>query len=414
MKTTRYRRTYLSQYLVVILALILIVGLGFLSHWAMQQVPYEDQFVIPWAAGRSWLLEGVNPYDQQVIQLARSTLANAAFQGQMPQAAEFTEPVLNLVFSLPLSLLPYEIARTIWVVLLLVSLAGMGFLMLKLSKWKTSLPEKALVVILLVTWLPGLQMALMGSATPIVLALLLFGIDALLSGKDTLAGFLLALTFGAVQITFLILLLLVLWVVFHRRWSILVAYFSGLGFLWIVSLIILPAWPSGWLGAILNNYFNLDWIHTPLMALSGVLPGISQYLSIGLHIGFAIYLLVVWIASLNSEEPVVGWRLFAILNLAFLFQPENPVNQLYLTLPALFLAFRFWSERWGIVGRVLSWLILLGAGGLPWLIAEVPLTFTSVNPLTGLVVGLPLVAMAALISVRWWALNLPRLAFERG
>ncbi len=412
MKTTRYRRTYLSQYLVVILALILIVGLGFLGHWVMRQVPYEDHFVIPWAAGRAWLLEGVSPYDQQVIQLARSALANSVFQGQMPQAAEFTAPVLNLVFSLPLSLLPYEIARTIWVVLLLVSLGGMGFLMLKLSKWKTSLPEKVLVVVLLMTWLPGLQMALMGSTTPIVLALLLFGIYALLSGKDTLAGFLLALTFGSVQITFLILLLLVLWVVFHQRWPILVAYFSGLGFLWIVSLILLPAWPSGWLGAILNNYFNLDWIHTPLMALSEILPGISQYLSLGLHIGFAIYLLVVWIASLNSGEPVVGWRLFAILNLAFLFQPENPVNQLYLTLPALFLAFRFWSERWGIVGRTLSWLILLGAGSLPWLTAEVPLTFTRVNPLTGLVVGLPLVAMAALISVRWWALNLPHLAFD--
>jgi hypothetical protein len=289
----------------------------------------------------------------------------------------------------------------------------MGFLMLKLSKWKTSLPEKVLVVVLLMTWLPGLQMALMGSSTPIVLALLLFAIYAILKGNDTLAGFLLALTFGSIQITFLILLLLILWTAFHRRWPILVAYFSGLGFLWIVSLILLPSWPSGWLGVILGNYSNLDWIHTPLMSLSGILPGISQYLSVGLHIGFAIYLLVVWVVSLGPREQAVEWRIFAILNLAFLFQPENPVNQLYLTLPALFLAFKFWSERWGIVGRALSWLILLGVGILPWLVVEYPLTFTSTIPLTELVVALPLVALAALISVRWWALNLPRLAFEK-
>ena len=413
MKTTRYRRIYLSQYLVVALALILVVGLGFLGRWVMQQVPYEDQFVIPWAAGRAWLLDGVNPYDPQVIDLASATLANSAFQGQLPLVAEFTAPVLNLVFSLPLSLLPYEIARTVWVVLLIGCLGGMGFLMLKLSNWKTSLPEKVVVVVLLTTWLPGLHLVLMGSSIPIVLALLLFGVYALLKGKDTLAGFLLALTFGSVQITFLILLLLIFWAVFHQRWSVLIAYFSGLGFLWVVSLILLPAWPSGWLSAILNNYFNLDWVHTPLMPLSGILPGISHYLSIGLHVGFAIYLLVVWGLSLGRREQAVEWRLFAILNLAFLFQPENPGNQLYLTLPALFLAFKLWSERWGIVGRALSWLILLGLSILPWFVTERALTFTSVTPFADLVVVLPLLAMVALISVRWWALNLPRLAFDK-
>ena len=67
MEKTRYRKIYYSQYLVVVLALVILIGLALFSHWAMQQVTYEDQFVIPWAAGRAWLLDGTDPYDAQVI-----------------------------------------------------------------------------------------------------------------------------------------------------------------------------------------------------------------------------------------------------------------------------------------------------------------------------------------------------------
>jgi ABC-type multidrug transport system fused ATPase/permease subunit len=413
MKTTRYKRVYYSQYLVVIIAIVLVAGLALLGHWAMQRVSYEDQFVIPWAAGRSWLLEGLGPYDPQVIQLARTTLSRSEFQGQFPPIAELTEPVLNLVFSLPLSLLPYEIARTIWVTLLMVSVGLSGFLLFKISHWQTFLPEKAVVIVLLMAWLPNLQSVMMGGLAPLVVFLILYGVYAILKGKDTLAGFLLALTFGSVQISFLILILLIIWSLIKGRWSILLAYFSGLAFLWVVSLILLPGWPSGWLGMVLNNYFNLDWVQTPLLAASGLLPGISRYLMIGLHLGFAVILFVVWIMTLNSREPVAPWRFLMLLNLACLFQPMHPANQLGLALPALFLAFRYWSERWGMVGRGLSWLLTLGIFVLPWVTADFPLEFTSGLTFEGLVIWMPIVTLAALLSVRWWALTLPKIASER-
>ena len=85
MEKTRYRKIYYSQYLVVILALVILIGLGLFSHWAMQQVTYEDQFVIPWAAGRAWLLDGVDPYNAQVIQLARTTFLNRILAVDSPR-----------------------------------------------------------------------------------------------------------------------------------------------------------------------------------------------------------------------------------------------------------------------------------------------------------------------------------------
>jgi hypothetical protein len=164
---------------------------------------------------------------------------------------------------------------------------------------------------------------------------------------------------------------------------------------------------------VLNNYFNLDWVQTPLMAASELLPGISRFLMIGLHVGAAVFLLVAWIVTLSSREPVAPWRILLLLNLAFLFQPMHPAHQLGFALPALFLAFRYWSERWGLVGRGISWLLTLGILILPWMTADFPLDFSSRLAFEGLVIWVPIVALAALLSVRWWALMLPKIASER-
>ncbi len=389
------------------LALVVLIGLAFFGQWAMKQFAYEDQFVIPWAAGRAWLLEGTDPYDGEVIQLARSTLNSLEFLGQLPESAELTSPFLNLVFSLPLSLMPYEVARTVWVVLLTVSLAGSGFLMLKMSQWKTSLVEKIVAIFLVAAWLPGLKLVLMGSLTPIIILLILAAVYAIINEQDTLAGFLLALAFGSIQISFLVLLIFVFWSFFHRRWSILIAYFSGLAFLWVVSLIVLRSWPGSWLAVMLRTYPDFSWIRTPLMALANLLPGISNYLSMALHGGLAIYLLTLWFSTLGSKRKEYTWHFLMLLTLAFLFQIENASDVLLLAFPALFLVFRYWSERWRFLGRIVSWLSLIVIFGLPWFTVDVPSVFTGDVLFTGLTIGLPLFVILGMSSVHWWAVKTP-------
>ncbi|MBG0786243.1 MAG: hypothetical protein H0S79_14195 [Anaerolineaceae bacterium] len=303
--------------------------------------------------------------------------------------------------------MPYEIARTAWVVLLAVSLAGSGFLMLKLSHWKTSLLEKVVSILLVAAWLPALKLVLMGSLTPIIIFLILAAVYAIINEKDTLAGFLLALAFGSIQISFLILLIFVVWSLIHRRWSILIAHFSGLAFLWIVSLIVLPSWPVSWLAVMLKLYTDFSWIHTPLMDLANLLPGIANYLSMALHGGFVIYLLTLWFSTFGSIRKEYTWHFLMLLNLAFLFQIENASAALLLVFPALFLVFRYWSERWRLFGRIISWLSLLVIFGLPWFTIEVPSVFTGGVPFTGIVIGLPLFVLLGMSSVHWRAVKTP-------
>ncbi len=409
----RYRRVSISQYMVVSLVVLIAVGLGFLSTMLMKQLPFEDHFVIPWAAGRVWLLEGADPYSERVTQLASQTLADTVYQAQLPDKTVLTEPVLNLIFIIPFSLIPYEISRAIWVVVLMVCLGLIVYFSLKLSGWKISTLEYLGIILLIAAWFPGIQTAMMGQVSPIVILLLLVGIYAILKEQDTLAGFLLALTFGSWQISALVLLLLVVWSITRRRWQILIAFFAGLAFLWVITLILLPSWPLDWLGVMIKNYSGFSWIHTPLIYLAKQLPGINNYLSIGLHAGFGIYLLILFITIVNKTGREFTWKILAFLVLVYLFDVQATIHQVFLVLPAIFLVFRFWSERWGKFGHILSLVLILGIAVTSWILAGPQFGLNESIGFGLLIVGLPLFAFTGMISIRWWALKIPRLPFER-
>jgi len=100
----RYRRTAVSQYLVVTLILFAIIGVGLLGFLMQTRIPFSDNFVIPWAAGRSWLLEGETPYGNAAIETASEALENSSFKARLPESQGFTQPILSLIFYLPSSL----------------------------------------------------------------------------------------------------------------------------------------------------------------------------------------------------------------------------------------------------------------------------------------------------------------------
>lgn len=378
----------------------------------MQRIPFSDYFVLPWSAGRLWLLEGVSPYDETVTSLARSTLNQSSFLGSLPITETLIDPAINLVIYLPFSLIPYEISRVIWTTLLVLIVGLIGYFSTKLSGWRITLIEKIGVIFFCLIWLPGINVILKGQMSPIIVLLILISIYLILKERDTQAGFILALTFGSLPTTGLIILLLIIWCISRQRLSILTAYFSGVAFLFAVTLLLLPSWPLNWLRVILDSFGSWDWIHTPLMTLATILPGIANYLSIFFHVILAVYLVILWITLLGKTGRVFTWKVLAMLVVAYLFHVKAAVSQLYLVIPALFMVFRFWSERWRLFGRSSSWfiLILLLAGS--WLFARPNISFLSDVSMPLLSVGLPVLVFVGMIWIRWWALEIPHLPFE--
>lgn len=408
----RYKRTPISHYVFIGLLLLGVAALCFLSSFVMQRVPFQDQFVLPWAATRMWLLEGVSPYDDAVIALAEETLAESSYLASLPDSATLTDLAINLVFYIPFSLIPYEISRVIWLTMLIIATGAIGYLGLVLSGWKAGRVGKVCVVLMTVLWIPGVNVILTGQLTLIIILLLLLSIYLILHEEDTRVGFILSLTFGSFLTSGLILLFLLIWSISRRRWSIIVAYLSGITFLFIVTLLLIPSWLTDWLRVILDIYTDWTWIHTPLMDCAAFLPGIEKYLSIFLHVVFGIYLLTLCITLLGKSEEEFIWKFLQFLVVAFLFNIQDDVGMLLLVLPGAFLMFRFWSERWRILGFLFTWILIILLAVGSWFLVKSEDLFVEEISMPVLVVCFPILVIIGLIWIRWWAFTIPQLPFE--
>jgi len=405
----RYRRTALSQYILVGLILIALIILGYLFTMAMRSIPFEDHFALPWAAGRAWLLEGVNPYDADLAEIAENAMAEAGFLGQLPEQVVLTHPAITLFLYLPFSLIPFSISRAIWMVILTVLIGMMVYLSIRFTEWSVSTLEEVGVYALLILWYPGIYITLTGHLNLIFIFLALLGLILIKSGRFQAAGFILALTAGLLPLVILVIIFAVLWSIAKRQWSFLVAFFSGITFLMIVSLLMLPGWPLNWLRSVVQTYQDLSWIETPLMTLATILPGIANFISIALHASFGIYLLVIWINIFRKPERVFIWSALAVFVLSFLFDIQYSLFGLYLLIPALCLVIRFSFDRWGLIGKTIAWFILIIISAGSWLLMLPEIKFTGNLSVPVLTVGLPLIIFIGMVWIRWWAVKLTRL-----
>jgi hypothetical protein len=408
----RYRRTVASQYLVVIIVLITIVGFGLLSAFVMSNIPFVDEFALPWAAGRMWLLGGDSPYAPSAFNEAVSAIDESTFRASLPDFQILRHPLLSLVFYLPFSLMPYAAARVIWVIILAICVGLIGFFGIQLSGWKASVFEQFGAILLIVLWLPGVTAILAGHITPITIVLLLAGIYLVVNGQDTTAGLLLSLTFSAFPSSGLILIVLLIWGASQRRWSLLSGYFSGVIFLLVISWLVMPAWFMEWAAIMFETYQGWDWINTPMMSLAALLPGIALPLSIFLHGVLIVYSIMLTITILGQSGRFFIYKLFTIFIIAYLLHVQPSIFLLLLMLPGMFLVFRSWSERWGLFGNLLSWgvLLLIGVGSWLSFFSEIDFTQPSFGP--WLTVGYPLLVLLGMIWIRWWALRIPKLPYE--
>ena len=408
----RYRRTAASQYLILVFVLVSVIGVGVMSAYVMVRVPFTDNFAIPWAAGRSWLLEGESPYASSVGQTAAGAIEESAFLALLSESQVLTQPLMTLVFYLPFSLMPYAISRTIWVTVLSVCVGLIGLLSIRLSGWKIPILGIIAMVFMLLFWQPSVRAILEGYLSPIIILLVLFGVYLILNEQDTTAGFILALTFSSFLTTSLILVAILIWSISKKRWSIITSFFSGLIFLTAISFLLLPAWFRDWASVLVNYLDDWSWIRTPLMDLAALLPGIASPLAIFLHAVIGIYAITLLITILGQSGQIFTYKMCLIFLFAYLLHPQGSTVLIFFVVPAMLMVFRYWSERWGLFGDLISWVLLLVILVGPWLLVYSDLDFATPHEIPLLYWGYPLVILLGMIWIRWWALKIPKLPYQ--
>lgn len=412
MMNKRYRSTAVSQYLMIALILVGAVALGFAGFWMMSRLPFTDHFVIPWAAGRTWLLAGESPYGSSVTAVASEAIDGSPFMAVLPESPIFSKPLLSLVFYLPFSLMPYTIARATWVTLLVLCVGFIVFLSINLSGWKITLPGKIFASVVFLFWLPGVDVIIGGHLSPVIIALVLFSIYMILIGQDTTSGFILALTFSSFLTTGLVLLLILVWAISRKRWSILASYFSGLIFLILIAFLIFPSWFMEWASVLFNMNISWAWFDTPLMALAALLPGIAAPFAIFLHGVFGIFAVVLLITTAGQSGRVFIYKIFSFFTISYLLHVQGSTVYLFYTVPAFLLMLRYLAERWKRFGFLLSWVFLTLVGVGSWLLASFDGDFTQPPEMPLVYIGFPLLVILGMVYIRWWALKIPKLPYE--
>lgn len=408
----RYHRTVASQYLVVAVIIAFIVGFGLLNVFVMSRVNFTDHFAIPWAAGRSWLLEGETPYAPSIVDMANTAIEDSAYLAELPETQVLAQPILSLLFYLPFSLIPYTISRVIWVTILGICVGFTVFLGIRLSGWNLSEFGILGIIFIFIFWLPGAVAILKGQLSPIIIALTLAGIYLVINEQDTTAGFILALTFSSFTSSGLVLIILLIWSISKKRWSMLTSFFSGLIFIIMMSWLLLPSWFMDWASVMFNLYEGWEWINTPLMNLASLLPGISGFLLIFLHAAFTLYGITLLITILGKSGRAFSYKICAILIIVYLFNVQGLIVYLLYVVPALLMVFRFWDERWRLFGKLLSWGLLFLIGSGSWLLVLTYIDFTKPFDVPLLSTGFPLFVLIGLFWIRWWALRIPVLPYQ--
>jgi hypothetical protein len=394
------------------LIIIAAILLGLIFAGVMKRIPFEDHFALPWAAGRFWLLEGINPYEGVSQARVENLLQESGFMAELPDQTVFTQPLLNLFFYLPFSLIPYPISRVIWMVFLTLMVGLIGYFSIKIAGWTLSTSKMLLIVLLLILWLPSAFVIFRGYLNPVIIFLILLGLQLLLNNQDTAAGFVLALTIGSLPISIFILVAIIIWSLSQRRLSVLTAFFSGVAFLIIISLLMLSSWPLDLLRVLMDVFQNTDWLQTSLTQLAGIFPGIETFLNIFLNGFLALYMLYLWITIPKKPDRVFIWKALIVLVVGFLLNLQSSIYLLLLLIPALILVFRFISERWQTAGQILTWILIFALSLGSWLFIIPDLDFSNDLPLPWLSIGLPLFVFVGMIWIRWWAIQIPRLPSE--
>lgn len=400
------KRNNIKPYLLSILIILSIAALAYGNYYLAERIQIRDKFAVRYSAAKLWMGQGISPYSDEVSTTAKMILDDRAYPNSNLEDVYLIEPVYFTLLFLPISLLQFDLARAVWQCIIEISIIFIVLISLKLTGWKISKIAKAILILLGLGSTFGLRAVLFGD--PIILSILLFLLSIYLVQikQETTAGLILALASFSNEFGLIIVILLIAWSISHHNYALIWSYLAGILFLFVTSLLLFGNWFPEWLAVIIKNYPGFDWVATPLMRISTAFKGANQVIGVLLHLGLVIYLLLEWFGAFGKTGKVFVWKISLTLVIVYLLNVFSKPSTMFILIPGIFFFLRFLVERWKIVGKILSWLLILGLVAANWLIFQSKGDWFIVEPSANLLL-MPLITILGLQWTRWWALKLP-------
>jgi len=383
----------------------LLAGLTLANYQFALRAPGGNDFLTRWVGAHAWLRDGINPYDPRVSLRAQEMIyGRPADPASGEDVANFVYPLPAMIFFGPFGLLPYTMARAVWMTLLELCLPAMVILGARLARWNPPMGVMGSLMLFSVMWYHGFRAVVVGQFAVIEALLMTAALLAIQRRHDVWAGLLLALTVAKPQMAFLLAPFAVLWAASQRRWWVVISSVGFLGLLMGVSLLLIPDWPTLWLRQLIDYPTYTD-IGSPISILASAVPPAEVWIERVLTALLLLYLLWEWgQASGKGERPFL-WAAQLTLVITNLVAFRTATTNFVALLPALCLIFAVWSERWGRGSRlsVVLTLSVLMAGLWALFLSTVEGNVES----AAMYLPAPIIILLGLWWARWWARREP-------
>jgi hypothetical protein len=400
------RRAELQIFGVALLSVLALIALTRANYSFTMQNPGGNDFLVHWVGSRALLVDGLSPYSDAVaLRIQTMAYGRPALPGEHELRVAY--PLYSVGIFLPFALVSdYNLARALWMTALEIGLVALALLSLRLTRWKPGIWLLAVFFLFTLTWYHSVRAVINGNAVVLVALFIAGALAAIQSGRDELAGVLLALSTIKPQVVVLLVIFVCVWAISARRSAIVLWTVISLVFLSIGAAFFVPDWPLQNLWEVIR-YPGYNPPGTPGSALATWLPAAGSKLGWGLTILLGILLLVEWSAARGQDFRWFLWTAsLTLVASQWIGIQTDPGNFIVLFTP-LVLVLGMWVQHAGTIGRVMVVLSLVVLFVGLW-----ALFLTTLDPSAGqpqqspiMFFPLPLLLLLGLYWIRWWAIR---------
>ena len=395
-----------NKYLIFAVLITVVIGvLILLNYLYAENYPGGKYFQTQWIAARGVLTDGQSPYsDQLLFKIQESAYGRPAMTGEYE--FRFMYPYYSLLIFTPFGLFKdFVIARAIWMTFLELLLVGLYFLSMNLVNWKAKLLPGFALFIISITFYHNIRAIVDGNLMLVVTLLMVAALIAIRDRKDEAAGVLLAFTTLEIQYVFIGFVLILVYLILHRRYKTIGYLFGSLFLLYGFSFLLLPNWLTGYTQQLLISITN-DPLNTFSLLLRDSLGEIGGRISIAITVMTAIVILVESYFIKKATFTHFLWIFFLTLVVCqWAGIPADPTNFIIL-FPGLIFSLKVISERWQYKGEgvvlLISGFLYLTIWIIFFLLQEKHTLYY--DPGVFFII-LPTAELLLLYWSRWWVIN---------
>jgi hypothetical protein len=391
---------------IIILVLIALVGLTWANYVYALSNPGGNDFLSHWLGTRLFLMEGQSPYSEATSIAIQRFINEEQFANSVEDQVLFVYPFYSIYLFAPYSLIAeFDVARALMMTTMEISLILLVAASLSLARWKVGAIILAVLLIFALLWYHSVRPLVNGNVSILCALFIAASFLAIRAEQDGLAGFLLALSTIKPQMVILLVVFVLIWSASHQRWALVWSLLGSLALLIASTSLFIPNWI--WQNLVqIFAYSSKITLSTPGTILVEWIPGVGKQLGWAITFLIAGFLVWEWRGAWGKDFHWFFWvACLTLVGTNFIGIPTSTVNYIAL-FPALILVLATLDRDWGLIGKILIGLSLVGLFfGLWWffLITVNPVEQTTQQSV--MFFPLPIYLLVTLYWVRWWVLR---------